>query len=51
LAIIGEAVIGIGEEVSGYRLASVQEGKVILKMNDARLVLSVDGDEKGRDHE
>jgi hypothetical protein len=47
LAIVGEAVIGIGEEVSGYRLVSVQEGKALLTRGDTRLVLSVDGDEGG----
>lgn len=51
LAIIGERVVGIGEEVSGYRLVSVQEGKARLTKDGTQLVLSVDGNGEGTDGE
>lgn len=45
LAVVGEEVLGIGDETQGYRLVSVEEGEAVFFGHGGRLRLVVGGEE------
>jgi hypothetical protein len=51
LANVGGRIIGIGEEVDGYLLLSIEEGRAVFRNNDEVIRVSVVTDDEDKDDE